>query len=90
MNKQRRKDLDKVKEYLEAANQPLADAMTDLEGIRDEEEEALESVQENFPDSERASAMEAAVTALQEAIDALESMTGAYDEVVAAIETAQE
>lgn len=90
MNKQRRKDLEKVKEYLEAANQPLADALNDLEGIRDEEEEAYESVNESFPGSERAEKMQEALDALNSAIEQVEAMTEAYDEAVGYIDTAVE
>lgn len=88
MNKQRRRDLAKVLEYLEAANQPLADALNDLEGIRDEESEAHETVAENFPDSEQAGRMAEAVDALEEAIGALNDMTEAHDNIVAAVENA--
>jgi hypothetical protein len=89
VNNARRKDLAKVREYLEAANQPLADAMTDLEGIRDDEQEAYDSVEENFPGSERAEAMQEAISALEEAISAVQTMTESYDEALAAIETAE-
>lgn len=89
MNNQRRKDLGKVAEYLSAANQPLADALTDLEEIRSEEQEALDSVEESFPGSERAEQMAEAVSALENAIAAVEEMASQYDEAVQAVEEAQ-
>lgn len=90
MNKQRRKDLDKVREYVEAANQPLADALNDLEGIRDEEQESYENLPESMQDGDRGQAMQEAIDALGEALMHLETMTGAYDDVLASIEQAQQ
>lgn len=90
MNKQRRKDLAKVLEYLAAANQPLADAITDLEGIRDEEQDAYDGMPEGLQSSERGEAAQAAIDAIGEALAAVEEMASQYDEAVSAIETASE
>jgi len=89
MNKQRRKDLDKVREYLEAANQPLADALGDLEGIRDEEQEAFDNMPEGLQEADAGIRALEAIDALEEAISQVETMTEAYDEALANIETAQ-
>lgn len=90
MNKQRRKDLDKVLEYLAAANQPLADALNDLEAIRDEEQEAADSVSEQFPGTERADMMQEAASALDEAFAAVEEMATQCDNAIEAIGQAQQ
>jgi hypothetical protein len=63
MNRQRRKDLDKVREYLGAANQPLADALNDLEGIRDEEQEAFDGMPEGLAQSETGERIQEALEA---------------------------
>lgn len=85
MNKQRRKELDKVVEYLNTADQSLADALNDLEGLRDEEQEAAEAVAETIPNSERVEIMEAAVNSLEDAISIIEGLSDSIDEAVAAI-----
>lgn len=66
MNADRRKTLAKIAETIEAAK-------TDLESIRDEEQEAFDNMPEGMQQGERGTAMEAAVQELDEAIDGLDS-----------------
>lgn len=89
MNKERRKDLDKIREYIEAAKTPLDDALADLESVKDEEQEAAESVEENFPGTERAEAMAESASSLEEAHSTLESLIDELASVLESIEEAQ-
>lgn len=89
MNKQRRKDLDKVLAYLEEINDVIGAVQNDLQGIKDEEDEARESVEAAFPNTDRVYDMQAACDALEEALSAAETMASAYDDIVSHIETAQ-
>jgi hypothetical protein len=71
MNRQRRKTIEAVKKRIEDT---LADAITDLESVKDEEEEALENLPESLQDSDQAETMREAVSALENAISALEDL----------------
>jgi hypothetical protein len=68
----------------------LTEAVQDLEMVKDEEQEALDSVSENFPGSERADIMQEAVNYLAEAEATVQQMLDSLDEAKDAIEAAQE
>lgn len=72
MNKARRKELAEIVELLEEARERL-------EAVRDEEEEALENLPESLQASERGGAMQAAIDAMEDVLDALD--TGALEEI---------
>ena len=65
MNKQRRKELEKIQTK-------LSEAYTDLETIRDEEEEAYDNLPENIQDSERGEVMQDAISTLEDALNSIE------------------
>lgn len=65
MNKQRRKAIDAVYAKLE-------ELRDDLEGIKDEEEEALANLPEPLHGSEKGEAMYTAIDNLESAIDGIE------------------
>lgn len=67
MNNNRRKQL---KEAIETINA----AATALEKIMSDEEEAMEALEENFPDTDRVNDMNDNVETLETAIDNLESV----------------
>lgn len=60
MNKQRRKEIEKVVSQLE-------DIQADIDALRDEEEEAYDNLPESLQDSERGEAMQEAIDQLEEA-----------------------
>lgn len=60
MNAVRRKEISKIKELLESL-------MSDIEGVKDDEESALENMPENLKESDRA-------TEMQDYIDNLEML----------------
>lgn len=66
MNKQRRKMIADVVERLEAAK-------SDLEMIRDEEQEAFDNMPEGLQGSERGETMEEGIYQIEEAMDGLDS-----------------
>lgn len=76
MNKQRRKELDKILERIE-------EIKADLESIMCDEEEYRDNMPENLQGSERYELAEAACDAMQTALDSL-------DDAVSSIEEAQE
>lgn len=75
MNKQRRKALADIQERIEKIK-------TDLEALREEEEEYLENMPEGIQESERGDAA-------QTAIDNMEYVEQSLDEALSSIEEAQ-
>ena len=75
MNKQRRK-------AIQQALDQIADLRTSIEEINEEEQESFDNLPESFQDSEKGET-------IQEAIDFLETATGAFDEVIDSLEQAQ-
>lgn len=75
MNKQRRKMIADVVERLEAAK-------SDLEMIRDEEQEAFDNMPEGLQGSERGEAMEEGIYQIEEAMDGLDSALDSLQEVM--------
>lgn len=75
MNKQRRKMIADVVERLEATK-------SDLEMIRDEEQEAFDNMPEGLQGSERGEAMEEGIYQIEEAMDGLDSALNSLQEVM--------
>lgn len=74
MNKQRRKMIADVVERLEAAK-------SDLEMIRDEEQDAFDNMPEGLQGSERGETMEEAIGHLDEAVESVEEALDELGEV---------
>lgn len=68
MNQQRRQQLTKVVDL-------LRNAETDLDRIRDEEQDCMDAMPENLQNSERFSSMESAVDCLEDAIESVQQAT---------------
>lgn len=75
MNNARRK-------IIKLAIEEILSAKNDLADVLSEEEDALDSVNEHFPDSERAEIMEENVDNLNDAIDSLDEVIEALQEVI--------
>lgn len=90
MNNDRRKTLAAVVAILDELEPMLHEAATDTESVKDEEQDALDSVSEHFPGSEREAMGQEAVDALTEATDALQGMLDALDEAKSALDTASQ
>jgi len=67
MNNTRRKALNKIAERLREIN-------SDLQELRDEEEEYMENIPENLQDGEKYQAAEAAIDSMDYALDEFEGM----------------
>lgn len=74
MNNNRRKDIVKAKAELEEIRGPLAIAIASLTDIRDEEQEAFDNMPESMQDSERGEKAQAAISALETALETLEEI----------------
>ena len=90
MNKARRKDITAVVERMKAAIDPLNDCATDVESIKDEEEEVYENMPEGLQGSEQGERIQEAVDALNEAHSALETLMDSIEEIVGHLEAAAE
>lgn len=71
MNKARRKQINDISNRVAEAILLLTDAQSDLEGVRDEEQESFDNLPEGLQQSEQGSNAEAAIEALERAIDAI-------------------
>ena len=86
MNNTRRKALSKLAEEARELAGKLADLKTALEDLKGEEEEYRDNMPENLQGSEKYEAADAAVSAMEEALDANPDM----DEVADLIDNAAE
>lgn len=73
MNKQRRAAISKI------AGQ-VSDLLSEVESIRDDEQEAFEGMPENLQDSDRGQASAAAVEGLEAAMSSLEDAISSLEE----------
>jgi ABC-type transporter Mla subunit MlaD len=74
MNRQRRKDIQSVIDRLQGASDILSDALTDVEGIRDEEQDYLDAMPENMQSSDRGEKTQEAIDYLEQVISSLEDV----------------
>ena len=74
MNKQRRATIAK-------AFDKIAEAMEILEGVKDEEQEALDNLPDSFRYGERGEEMEGYVEMLDEAINSLDDANSVIDQI---------
>jgi hypothetical protein len=87
MNKARRKQLDEFFKQIEDVKEKLAhvpaldDLHSDLETLKDEEQESFDNLPEGLQGGERGQAIEAAVGALDEALDSLQEAVDKLSEL---------
>ena len=84
MNADRRKKLNGLQDLLQqtglsAAMDNLKTIRDDLEGVRDEEQDAFDNLPEGLQAAERGQDMEAAIEALTEAFETLEGLIDGFD-----------
>ncbi|NBK25358.1 MAG: hypothetical protein EOM68_25465 [Spirochaetia bacterium] len=72
MNKERREKLTKLQEQLDGIS-------TDIEALRDEEQEAMDNMPESLQGSERYEAMESAVSYLDDVLSSLEEASSCIE-----------
>jgi len=87
MNKERRKALAEIVAELQALPD-LSEIKDRLETLKDEEQEAFDNMSEGLQQSDRGQQMEAAVSAMEEAIELIDAFN--IEEIVGHIETASE
>lgn len=68
MNKTRRAELRKIIKRIDALKESLKECVTDLEAVRDDEQEAFDNSPESVQGSERGASMEAAITGIEDLI----------------------
>lgn len=74
MNNERRKKIEVVKERISALLSQAENIKTDVEAIRDEEQDYRDNMPESF--GEKGGKAEAAIDALEQVINELENLTG--------------
>ena len=86
MNKARRKELTAIqRDFGEVADaiadleSKISDLADRIESVKDEENDAYESMPENLQDSDKGSVMMEAVSQMEEAVDRLRELCGAMD-----------
>jgi uncharacterized coiled-coil DUF342 family protein len=73
MNKERRKKIEEIKARIAALVEQAENVKTDLEAIRDEEQEARDNLPESMADGEKGEKADAAIEQLEQVIQDLES-----------------
>jgi hypothetical protein len=96
MNKKRRRELDDIFRRIELVKLALEnvpdvdDIRTELETVKDAEQEAFDNLSDAFQNGERGQAMEAAINAMDEAMDKLQETADAMVEHVDAMQEAMD
>lgn len=88
MNKERRKEIAGIIADIEALHGTIDDLRERVESVRDEEQEFFDNMPESLQQGERGQVAEAAVSALDDALSALESVDA--HEMIGNLNTAQE
>lgn len=76
MNNTRRKQIEDIKARIAALLADAENIKTDLETIRDEEQEYRDNMPESLAEGEKAERADAAITELEQVIDDLDSLIG--------------
>lgn len=76
MNNQRRKQIESIKGRIAALLSEAESIKSDVEEIRDEEQDYRDNMPESFADGEKGEKADAAIDALEEVIQDLDSLIG--------------
>ena len=76
MNKERRKQIEAIKGRIESLLSEAASIQTDVEAIRDEEQEYRDNMPDSLADGEQGQKAETAISALEQVIEDLENLAG--------------
>lgn len=74
MNNARRKQIETIKARIAALLSQAEDIKNDVEAIRDEEQDYRDNMPESFADGEKGEKADAAIEALEQVIEDLESL----------------
>ena len=90
MNAVRRRTITKLIVRLNALLGEMDDLLSDIDNVREEENEALNNMPESLMETDRYAQIEAAADNLEEAYDTFSDMKGSLEDVVNCLEAAQE
>ena len=90
MNNERRKELTKIVDRIDALKSELETLRDDIDSLQGEERDGFENLPESFQQGYKGQAMEAAADAMQEAYDAIDAAASSADEAIEAINRASE
>lgn len=88
MNNARRKELTRIANELETLFDQLSEVVSQLESVKEEEQETYDNMPESFQNGDKGERVTAAVDALEEAISAVDvdNMRGALEYISTASE----
>ena len=75
MNTERRKQIEAIKGRIASMLEDAALIVSEVESIRDDEQEYRDNMPESFADGEKGEKADAAIQALEQVIDDLDSLT---------------
>ena len=76
MNKERRATIAALQERMQTLIDEATQLREDIEGVRDEEQDYLNNMPESLQNGEKGEKAQAAIDAMEEAINYLDDMTG--------------
>ncbi len=88
MNKRRRQDIIALIERAQGMKAVLDELRESIETIRDEEQDYFDAMSESLQDGEKGSAAEEVISHLDAAVEAVDEVDTAFDEVVSSLESA--
>ena len=90
MNNTRRKTISRILTRLTEISEEIESILSDIELVKDEEEESFENIPENLQESDRYQAREAAVDNLNNAYDLWQEAFESIEDVSSSLETTTE
>lgn len=90
MNNARRKTISRILTRLTEISEVMESILSDIELVKDEEEECFDNIHENLQESDRYQAAEAAVDNLNNAYDLWQEAIESIEDVSSSLETAME
>ena len=88
MNNKRRKNIAEIISQLNSLSEKVENILSDIEIVKDEEEECLENIPENLQESERYNQVEEAADNLNTAYDMCQDVFGNIEEIISTLEEA--
>lgn len=90
MNDAIRKKLVKIREELELLQGKIQDISSEVEVLRDDEQEKFDNMTEGLQQTERGQLCEAASQALDEVFNGFESISGSFDDIFSNLDDASQ
>ncbi|USM11496.1 hypothetical protein vBCbaSRXM_51 [Citromicrobium phage vB_CbaS-RXM] len=91
MNKQRRKEIERIiADLTTTIAQAVDQAKTDIEMVRDEEQDSYDNMPESFQEGEKGERAQVAIDALESAVSELEEIEGSVENAVNSLNEAME